>query len=171
MKVNIATLFSVVFYLISASSFAEAKSDLVNALSDCAKIATDNQRLRCFDKLAASKAELLPQAVDLNGPVSNIEPIKLKAAKKVDDFSKQHLKKTKQEQGLDSITAKISKLNKLLRGQWVIYLENGQKWQQKDDAKMKLALGDKVLLKKGSMGVVYLYKEGSHRNIRVKRLK
>ena len=171
MKVNIATLGSVVFCLVSASAFAETKNDLANALSNCSKIAADNQRLICFDKLAANNAEPLPTAVVSNDPVSSVKPIKLKAAKKVDDFSKHHLKKTKQEQGLDSITAKISKLNKLIRGQWVIYLENGQKWQQKDDAKIKLALGDTVRLKKGSMGVVYLYKAGSHRNIRVKRLK
>lgn len=171
MKVNIVTLFSVIFCLISASAFAETKNNLVNALSHCSKITKDHQRLICFDKLAASKAELLTTAVVLNDPAPNIEPIELKAAKKVDDFSRQHLKKTKQEQGLDSITAKISKLNKLLRGQWVIYLENGQKWQQKDDGKIMLALADSVILTKGSMGSVYLSKEGSHRKIRVKRLK
>ena len=81
------------------------------------------------------------------------------------------MKKTKEEQGPDSITAIISKVKRLIRGQWVVYLENGQKWQQQDLVKMKLKVGDSVRLKKGSMGTVQLYKEGSHRNIRVKRLK
>lgn len=171
MRVNIETLFSVIICLISVNVFAETKSDLMNALSDCSKISKDNQRLSCFDILAASNVKPLSTVIVLNEPVSKQEPIKLKAAENIDDFSKQHLKKNKQEQGPESITAKISKLNKRLRGQWIIDLENGQQWQQKDDAKIKLALGDAVLLTKGSMGAVYLSKEGSHRNIRVKRLK
>lgn len=175
MRVSIAMRFSVFICLLSVNVFAETKGDLVLALTDCSKISQANERLACFDKLAGNLAKnnvkLLSTAIVLNEPVAKTEPAKSKAAKKVDDFSKQHLKKTKQEQGLDSITAKISKLDKLIRGQWVIYLENEQKWQQKDNANIKLSIGDTVLLKKGSMGAVYLYKAGHHRNIRVKRLK
>ena len=88
-----------------------------------------------------------------------------------DDFAKEHIKKSEKEQGLESITSVITKLKKLIRGQWLITLENGQQWQQKDTAKLKLKVGDTILLKKAVMGAVYLYKDGSHRNIRVKRLK
>jgi len=104
-------------------------------------------------------------------PVLQSEPIKSEDTKQIDNFSKEDLKKTQKEKGPESISAVISKLKQLIRGQWVVHLENGQKWQQQDSAKIKLTVGDKVRLKKGSMGAVYLFKEGSHRNIRVKRLK
>jgi len=79
--------------------------------------------------------------------------------------------KTAEEKGPESIIATISSVKQLVRGQWVFYFENGQKWQQQDTIKIKLKVGDTVRLKKGSMETVYLFKEGSHRNMRVKRLK
>jgi hypothetical protein len=59
----------------------------------------------------------------------------------------------------------------LLRGQWVLYFDNGQKWQQTDTTRIKFKVGNKVRLDKGAMGAIYLYKDGSHRSIKVKRLK
>lgn len=171
MRLNVVTLFSVFIGLISPNVFAAINSDLVSAISGCSSISKDDQRLACFDKLAQSSVTLLSTTTVINQSVSKTEQVISKETKKVDDFSKQHLKKTQEEMGPDSISATISELNKLIRGQWVVYLENGQEWQQKDDRKIKLIVGDRVLLKKGSMGAVYLYKEGSNRNIRVKRLK
>jgi hypothetical protein len=166
-----------------------AFASINSGLESCAKIQSDNQRLKCFDHLVQqhskivttreeSKASVL--LVDKIAPtVSKIDKTPVvtkvvkapKVTKDVDNFSKQHLKKTKEERGPDSINAIISKVKKLLRGQWVIYLENGQKWQQTDAGKIKLKVGDKIRLKKGSIGAVYLSKEGVNRNIRVKRLK
>ena len=171
MKINVVSLFSVFICLIPSDSYGSTSSDLVRGLSNCAKISNDENRLGCFDKLTKNNV-LLPTAMKVKDVVAvKIEPVKSKQVKQEDDFSKQHLKKPKEDRGPDSITATISKLKKLIRGQWVVYLENGQKWQQMDSGKLKLKVGNSVRLKKGSMGTVYLYKEGSHRNIRVKRLK
>jgi hypothetical protein len=155
----------------SSGAFAKMNSELVIALSDCSKISKDNQRLVCFDQLAKNNVAHSSSVKVVKEPVLQIEEIEAKEAKKIDDFSKQHLKKAPKNEGPDNITATISKLKKLIRGQWVIYFDNGQKWQQKGANEIKLKVGDVVRLKKGSLGAVFLSKEGSHRRIKVKRLK
>lgn len=171
MRAKVISLFGIFIYLISLHGFASNKSDLVFGLSKCVKIINDESRLVCFDKFMQNNVTPSVKVKEGKVAVSQIKEVKAKEAKQIDAFSKQHLKKTKADKELDSITATIAKTNQLIRGQWVIYLENGQKWQQKDTGRIKLKAGDSIRLKKGSMGAVYLYKEGSHRNIRVKRLK
>jgi len=126
----------------------------------------------CFDKLVNKSVDHSTPVIDsveISVKENNLQ--KQKEAKRIDAFSKESLKKSDEEKGPDRITAKINKLNKLIRGEWVIYFENGQKWQQTDTTRFKLSVGINVRLEKGSLGVVYLYKEGSSRSIRVKRLK
>jgi len=189
MRVIIIALFSLFIGLVSTSAFASTKSTLVDGLASCKKVPNDAQRLVCFDQLTEIHVAPLSSTIVNVEPVSpkvNVEPVtpkvivepvtaieqsKSQESKIIDDFSKDDLKKTEEEKGPESITATISNLKKLIRGQWVIYFENGQKWQQKDSGKISLKVGDTVRLKKGSMETVYLFKEGGHRNIRVKRLK
>jgi len=171
MRVNVLRLFGVFIAFVSPSIFAGTNSNLAYELSNCTKISKNENRLLCFDKLAKNNVVLLTTIKVKKKHVSHIEAARLKKTKQIDDFSKQHIKKTKEERGPDSIVATISKVKQLIRGQWVVYLENGQKWQQADTGKIKLKVGNIIRLKKGSMGAVYLYKEGGHRNIRVKRLK
>ena len=171
MRINLLTLFSAFVVSISSDVFADINSDLVFGLSSCSKISHDKQRLVCFDQLVQNNVTSSSLVKVSDGSVLQIEQVKSAEAKKIDDFSKEDLKKTQENKGPDSITATIINVKKLIRGQWVVYLENGQKWQQQDSAKIKLKVGDHIRLKKGSMGAVYLFKEGSHRNIRVKRLK
>ncbi len=160
MRNKVLVLFSVAVCLNSSNIFAGTNDDLVSGLSSCSKISADDHRLLCFDNLATSIKS-----------ISKIEPIKPENKNQVDSFSKEHLKKTSDEKGPDSIVATISKVKQLLRGQWVIYFENGQKWQQQDSEKIKLKVGDNIRLKKGALGTVFLYKKDSNRSIRVKRLK
>ena len=171
MKVKTLVLFSAAIFFISAGTLAKTKSDLIDGLSNCVNILNDDNRLLCFDKLARNNVLASTPLKTQNPTVSQIDAVKLKKAKQVDDFSKVHLAKTQQEKGLESINATISKVKRLIRGEWVIYFENGQKWQQKDSGKIKLKVGDKIRLQKGSLGAVYLFKEDSKRSIRVKRLK
>ncbi|NQY86808.1 MAG: hypothetical protein HRT51_03510 [Colwellia sp.] len=168
MKSAILLLASVFFYLTSSVSYAKSNTELLLNLTHCSTIASDDVRLSCFDKLVLATAKQSVVAVTaVVPPIVNNKQAKLA---QIDDFAKEHLKKTK-EQGLSSILATVSKVRKSLRGQWLIYLENDQKWQQTDTAKIKFKVGDNVRLKKGALGAIYLYKEGSHRSIKVKRLK
>jgi len=171
MRVSILALLGALVSFISLDIFASSNDSLVDGLSHCTKISNDESRLLCFDKLSKNNVVFSTVAKVKNEQASQTKPVKLKESKRVDSFSKAHLKKTQKEKGPESINAIISKVKQLIRGEWVIYLENGQKWQQKGSGKIKLKKGDEVRLKKGSIGAVYLYKEGSNRSIRVKRLK
>lgn len=171
MKVNVVVLLSALTCSISLNSYAAISTGLIDGLVDCSKISNDEQRLVCFDKLTKNNSTPLSVVKMSNEPAPQIVNTKSVDVQQVDNFSKEHLKKTKEDKGPDSITATISKVHQLIRGQWVIYLENDQKWQQKDSKKFKLKVGDNIRLQKGSMGAVYLFKKDSHRSIRVKRLK
>jgi len=171
MRVSLLVLFGVFFSFSSTDIFANKNENLFYRLANCTQILNDQNRLICFDKLAKKNTALLTSVKVNNKPVLQIEPVTLKNSKQIDNFSKQHLKKTKEERGPNSILATISNVKQLIRGQWVISFENGQKWQQTDSAKIKLKEGNNIRLEKGSLGAVYLFKENSHRNIRVKRLK
>jgi hypothetical protein len=89
-----------------------------------------------------------------------------------DAFAKQHLAKTAEEKAkeINEITASITKLTKLIRGEYKITLDNNQQWQQKDTTRISLKVGQKIVLMKGSLGSVYLKKEGTSKRIRVRRL-
>lgn len=166
MKNVIVFLLSVFIYLTSSVSYAKNATDLLLKLNDCSEINNDDARLVCFDKLVRPNTKLPVEAV-----VPSIVNNKSLEQREVNDFAKEHLAKNKEKEEIASIVATVSKLDKLLRGQWVIYLENGQKWQQTDTASIRLKKDNKVYLKRGAMGAVYLYKENSHRSIKVKRLK
>jgi len=167
---NAILLLSIVFiYLTSSVSYANNNSELRLKLNHCSSIESDNRRLVCFDKLVQPSAK--QSIVAVTAAVPSIDDSKTVEQKKVDDFAKEDLKKTKEEQGPSSIFATVTKVNKSLKGQWIIYFENGQKWQQTNTARIKLKIGNKVRLEKGALGAVYLYRENSHRSIKVKRLK
>jgi len=159
---------------LSTTVFANTSMGLTKALSQCVDIDNDGERLACFDLLASKNIASLNQPVIVEAIKETLvikDEIQQEEAKKIDNFSKESLKKSDEDNGPDRITAKISKLTKLIRGEWVIYFENGQKWQQTDTTKFKLSVGDIVRLEKGTFSAVYLHREGTNRNIRVKRLK
>ncbi len=174
-KTKILTFTSLLLCSLSSVSFASTETSISAQLDTCGQISQAEARLACFDGLVKGIATsiVLPTRKEaaLVAVPTAVEQVKPSKAEQVDDFAKEHLKKTSTEQGLDSITSSVTKLKQLIRGQWVLTLENGQQWQQKDSTKIKLKVGDTVRMKKAAMGAVYLYKEGSHRNIRVKRLK
>lgn len=169
MKNFVLLLSSIFVYLTSLAVFAKTDSNLLLNLTHCSTISSGDARLACFDKLVPHRAK--QPAVPVSVVALPIVDKKLSEKKHVDNFAKEHLKKNKKEQGPSSLFSTVIKVKQLLRGQWVIDLENGQRWQQKDTARIKFKVGNKVRLDKGAMGAVYLYQEDSRRNIKVKRLK
>jgi len=176
MNKTLLVLVPIIFCIQPFSSYANNAASLSAKLSQCGAISQDNKRLACFDALLAADVMKKAPAAKANKaevlvvPVTKVQP-KLTEKQQIDGFAKEHLKKSKEEQGPEAISSSITKLKKLLRGQWVVSLANGQKWQQIDNNKLKLKVGNIVHLKKGMMRAVYLSKEGSNRSISVKRLK
>ncbi len=180
MKVILVTLSCLVTGLLSSNAFAKVNKSVIDELSNCAHLKNDMQRLACFDTLVKAavtvrkttkKTESAPELVVLGIPPQAKKVQQIVNTKQIEDFSKEHIKIPTKDRGPDTITATVSKTKKLLRGQWVIYLENGQKWEQKDSNKIKIKVGDSIRLTKASLGSVYLNIENSQRRIKVKRLK
>ena len=177
-KFFLALLFAL-FCIQPLCSYAGIDVSLSAKLQQCGAISKDSKRLACFDALLVADTDVVvKEAPKANvhkadvivAPVVKSQP-KPTEEQQIDKFAKEHIKKSKEEQGPESISSSITKLKKLLRGQWVISLANGQKWQQVDGTKLKLKVGNTVHLKKGMMRAVYLKKEGSNRSISVKRIK
>lgn len=171
-------------------AFASSDANLRHALLTCAELGNNNQRLSCFDQLVkpivnASKKQVIKASPTVVPPVNKPEDsaiiVEVKSkpsaaqlkAQQEDDFAKEHIKKTEEQktQEIKSIELTISKLSKLMHGEWKISFENGQKWQQKDTGRIRLKIGDKVTLEKGTLGAIYLKTSNSNKSIRVKRLK
>jgi hypothetical protein len=165
MKMNDRTklyYYAVVSSLLISQTVLAKETELANKVQACVKISQDIKRLSCFDQLKKKQ----------NSTMLESKIVKLSAIQ-VDGFSKKHIKKTPEEEAkeIKSITLIISALSKTIRGQWKIMFKNGQKWQQKDTARIKLKQGDIVVLTKGVFTSVYLKKENTSRRIKVKRLK
>lgn len=169
MKLTTFILLGLCFGLASPYAFSGVNNKLSDDISYCLKIKNSDVRLACYDELAHKNlAKLSSTALNAQRALHTDQG---KLQQKIDDFSKEDITKTEEDNGLESITATVSKLHKLIRGQWIIDLANGQRWQQKGSAVIKLKKGDVVVLKKRALGAVYLSKKNNARSIRVKRLK
>lgn len=156
------TYYAVVTSLLLSQTVLAKEGNLSDSIQGCVKISQDTARLACFDQLTDKRSTI------------SVEPaITALTTQQVDSFSKEQVKKTREEQAkeITSITLTISKLSKTLYGQWKITFENGQKWQQKDKYTLSLKIGQRVILTKGSLSSVYLQKENTTKRIKVKRLK
>lgn len=179
MRVNIIVLIALCSVLVSPSVFSKViNSDATDGLSYCSKILNGEKRLACYDELAKKYFVSVKldepdthQVVQAKAPVTKVKNIIAEEKQKIDEFSKEDIIKKDEEKELESITSTVTSIKKLIRGELVIDLENGQQWRQKDSARISLKVGDEVILKKGALGAVYFYKVGSNRRIKVKRLK
>lgn len=164
-------------------------SNLVTKLNTCMVIKQAVVRLQCFDDLTKTVTDYeynTEHTISQNSKNENNQIVALLAgsepvdnqisnltAKQIDDFSKETVKKTPQQQAavINTISLTINKLSKSIRGQWQIFFANGQQWQQKDNINLRLKVGDKVQLIKGALGAVFLKKYNTNKRIKVKRLK
>jgi hypothetical protein len=156
--------------LLLVKTVSAEESELLSKIKICSLVSESQARLSCYDALTNINTSSMAIVVPSKTVSTEKPPI---SAEEVDDFAKSHVQKSEEEQAneINSITLTISKLSKTVRGQWKLSFENGQQWQQKDAAKLRLKEGIKVILTKGALGAVYLQKEHSNKRIKVKRVK
>ena len=70
---------------------------------------------------------------------------------------------------LDEVSGKVSKVDKDKRGKLILSLDNGMVWKQTNSAFFRPQVGDLATIERGAMGVFYLGVEDSNRRIKVKR--
>ncbi len=163
-KLTCCIIFSL--FLIVPPSEAK-KLSLVEQVSTCSQITSNEARLSCFDKLTTNTGQVT-QAIE-----TSVQQANQLSTQQIDAFAKEQVKldEAEQAQELTSISATVATLSKTVHGQWKMTFENGQKWLQKDSTKLSLKVGQQVVISKGALGAIYLKKANSNKRIKVKRLK
>ncbi len=174
---------------ISMQALAQSIND---TLTQCASIASDTQRLQCFDKLVAKK-QLVKKAQTPNNkakqslaetkqePTQAIAvatitkpakmPAKATTANLAANFGLEHIK-SKEVRQFDKVEFVVKSAKRSLRKKWQLTLENGQVWHATELVSgIKFKQGDVVVIRRGVLNAFYIKKKGSKRSVRVKRIK
>jgi hypothetical protein len=177
---KVIALFSVA---IAFTPFTHASSSLEAQIKKCADERDSLARLVCYDKIGkgiASKATRATLSADskVQQQAASITQSKApvataKVTTKEDAFGKEHLKKSAAEinNDISEIKLTIKSISKNVYDKMTLTFTNGQKWKQTDSVKYRLSAGNEVLLKKGTLGTVYLSKPGTSKTMKVKRIK
>jgi len=116
---------------------------------DCAAIADAMQRLACYDAYAAA----------------------LSARAETDSTAAFGLPARPAIETPDRIDAAVTGVRRKMHGQLVIWLDNGQVWEQADTrVSVKVDLDDRVSIEKGLLGSFKLQRSGYNASIKVRRL-
>jgi hypothetical protein len=143
-------------------SFADDK--LAEMVRACAALRTDAERLACFDRRvvpAASgvTADESPSPEDMFGMSGSVASPEVEQPKA----------KPADPERIDRISARVTDIDTLARGEKVLTLDNGQVWETVDSGELLLSPGDPVTITRAAMGTFRLV-TSSHRTARIKRL-
>ena len=73
--------------------------------------------------------------------------------------------------GLAELSSRVTSVSQRIRGEWVVKLENGQVWQQKEQkSRFVVKEGELVTITPGKLGAFWLANEEGRRT-RVKRVR
>lgn len=134
----------------------------------CSQIKDNVNRLACFDDIS-SKVKL-----------SNLPPSK---AQKVENFGKAQLRsspikkirediKKEEKKDLDEVTLNVRKLVFTTTNNFVLFMENGQVWKQKNSGTHRFPKGKfSVTIKKGALGSYNMRVPNKKAMVKVKRIK
>lgn len=162
--------------LLVAVSFKAVGHDVSKLLQQCALEKNALKRLVCFDEISQHSAPS-PKAPEATKQVeaspaqpskktTQATPVKTIPAK---EFGLEH--KPKLEELADSIVANVVSIKKDPYKKYIITLDNGHVWKQSDSTRLKLTVGEDVIVKRGLLGSFFMGKEGKNKRMRVKRLR
>ncbi len=175
-KILAGVSFSLVLFVMSLDVMAYENP--IQSIIDCTKINDDNARLDCFD---TNTKKLIPSEKSVSNAYKD-EPTKIDKEGKIDAFGQSHLKSSpiqavreeqkKQDQELTNITLKVVKYSYTAYNKFVLYMENGQIWKQKDKVKARLPKGEfEVEIRKNAFNGFNMFLPTKKAMIRVERLK
>ncbi|MCB1647618.1 MAG: hypothetical protein KDI36_19305 [Pseudomonadales bacterium] len=154
-------------------------NSLTGKIGACRQISNASERLICFDALADKLQQTTPSAtIHRTGRQKLMQPEQSTSTSvtqaeelfgKSETERREILEKERGAETTTSLTAGISKVVRNHRGQLIISLDNGQRWQQTDDRRYLLSSGDNVIITEGIFGGYQLRKTDASRTIRVRR--
>lgn len=139
--------------MIATAAVAQDGGD--DALSACAKESDDARRLACYDRVTRSQAAPAPKPEP--------KPTEQPAATATDEFgvtgsavARQRSGEQKQQDQsaeVRSVSAGVTEVSWRPRGEFVVTLDNGQVWAQKDSGqRFPIKPGDRVTINAGLLG-------------------
>jgi biotin carboxyl carrier protein len=147
---------------------ALADESIEDKLRACANETDDAARLACFDKATKPAKPPAPVAAEAT-PTPAAEPVAAEAAPTpapaptpavdpVADFGND----AKKEDEITEISATVVEVRKRTRGQYVVTLDNGQVWTEKDaEPYLRIKVGDTIRIKRVAMGGYRLVGRGN----------
>ncbi|MEJ2127466.1 MAG: hypothetical protein P8X81_01325 [Woeseiaceae bacterium] len=147
---------------------ALADESIEDKLRACANETDDAARLACFDKATKPAKPPAPVAAEA-APTPAAEPVAAEAAPTpapaptpavdpVADFGND----AKKEDEITEISATVVEVRKRTRGQYVVTLDNGQVWTEKDaEPYLRIKVGDTIRIKRVAMGGYRLVGRGN----------
>jgi hypothetical protein len=154
------------------SAGAERRADLEGALARCAAIADRDQRLACYDALAAPQTApavaAAPTPLTAPAVASAPSPAPVSAATAPAAAAENFGQPPPRKEEVASITAAIVSFGQTSTGHLTAKLDNGQLWELEDSDPL-LAVGDSVTIRRGALGS-FLLTTSAKRTHRVRRI-
>lgn len=153
-----------------------ARADQLQSFMGCIEITADAKRLACFD--AASK-----KMIDSGTGVLAVEKARPTKEEQISDFGKKQLRKSpiqkirekqkkEDDKALKKIKLTVVEVAYTTSKKFVLFMENGQVWKQKEGIRIRLPKGKfEVEIKKGMVSGYNMIVPTRRSLIRVKRLK
>lgn len=150
---------------LATASAADSKSSLESErLAHCAGITAGEERLACYDALAAASRPPVSAAAPSSAPQSPVAGTNA-------DFGLSNLQKEKTQppqKHIESVNAAVTVLGTSSAGRMRITLDNGQLWEL-DSSDPLLKAGDVIVIQHGALGS-FLLVTPSHRTHHVHRV-
>lgn len=181
------------FALLTADSMALSQPQLLQTIAQCREIQPQQQRLECFDQLAATVASQhsslhtptirersassestqlqtqTHQTINATVPTAAVATAATSAEKAQPDPVADFGQEQRQLAKLDELSAQIQSVKHDKLKRLVITLSNNQVWKQTDSVTLNLKAGDQVVIKRAAFGSFLLSKANLNTEIRVKR--
>jgi hypothetical protein len=154
---------------ISSAAAGDSTATLQRALAHCAAIAAADDRLACYDELAAGHTRTATATSPATAAATS--PQGAPPATKQDfGLSTAQIQKTQPDQKpqIESINASVAGIGTSSIGRMLVYLDDGQSWEL-DSADPLLAAGDAVTIRRGALGS-FLLTTPSHRTHHARRV-
>lgn len=129
-----------------------------DAARHCTSIASDAERLVCFDSVYAGQASIAATADDGTAPVE-LSASPQEFAARADDRPRS----ARIESTIVGITTNAHDIDFLT-------LANGHTWRENEDSRVRFSTGRKVTIEEGMFGSFNLTMEGAPRSVKVKRV-
>ncbi len=171
--------------VIGAMNSAAVAEELADEVRRCAAISGDAERLACYDGLSRGVSDAVvvdasqssastksPSAAATAAPTATASG----AAEREFGARGELARELEEERGvtrpekLEQLAARVTEFSRLPRGEFIVKLDNGQVWAQKEPKpRLTLKPGDSVVLAAGALGSFWL--SANDQRVRVARVR